>query len=59
MRHILMLALVFTCVSATSAPADPLTKPNNDASTRLPGHWVPAPFRPVVKPVPEDLRPTK
>ena len=61
MRHILMLALLFTCLAATSAPADPLTKPNNDANTRVPDLMPPVyrPLRPVDRPTPEDLRPTK
>ena len=33
MRYILTLALFFTCLSAASAADDPVTKPNNDAST--------------------------
>jgi hypothetical protein len=61
MRHILMLALLFTCLAATSAPADPLTKPNNDANTRVPDLMPPVyrPLRPVDRPAPEDLGPTK
>ncbi len=61
MRHILMLALFFTFLSATSAPADPLTKPNNDANTRVPDLMPPVyrPLRPIVRPAPEDLGPTK
>jgi hypothetical protein len=61
MRHILMLALLFTCLSVASAAADPLTKRNNDASTRAPGLVPPVyrPYRPVAKPTPEDLRPTR
>ena len=65
MRYILMLALFFTCLSAASAADDPITKRNNDASTPVlriklpPMRPVPPPRRPVVKPIPEDLGPTK
>ena len=64
MRYILMLALFFTCLSAASAADDPITKRNNDASTPvliksplMPLKLIPP--RPVVKPAPEDLRPTR
>jgi hypothetical protein len=59
MRYILMLALFLACLSPAAAADDSVTKRNNDAGTRLRGFWVPAPYRSVVKPVPEDLRPTK
>jgi len=61
MRYILMLALFFTSLSAASAADDPLTKRNNDASLRKTQHVQPIPLAPapVVKPIPEDLRPTK
>ena len=67
MRYILTLALFFTCLSAISAAADPLTNVNNDASLRKTRWWMPDPLpkfqraqpihrpsRPVVKPTPED-----
>jgi hypothetical protein len=62
MRFILMLALFFTCLSAAAEAADPLTKRNNDAGTRVRGVIPPVyrPYRPpVVQPAPEDLRPTR
>jgi len=61
MRYILTLALFFTCLSAASAADDPVTKRNNDASTPvlIKSRFLPLPPRPVVKPAPEDLRPTK
>jgi hypothetical protein len=61
MRYILMLALFFICLSAASAADDPVTKRNNDAGTRVPDLMPPVyrPYRPVVKPTPEDLRPTR
>jgi hypothetical protein len=72
MRYILMLALFFTCLSAGSAAADPLTERNNDASLRKTRSWIPDPLpkfqrvqpvhppsRPVVEPIPEDSGPTK
>ena len=64
MRYILMLALFFTYLSAASAADDPLTKRDNDASTpvlikSLPMQPFHRPFRPDVKPAPEDLGPTK
>jgi len=61
MRHILMLALFFTGLSAASAADDPLTKRNNDASTRVRG-VIPQPYRPsrpVAKPTSEDLKPAR
>jgi hypothetical protein len=67
MRHILILALFFTCLSAASAAADPLTNLNNDASLRKTRWWMPdllpkfqraqpirLQSRPVVEPTPED-----
>jgi len=59
MRCILILALFFTCLSAASAAADPLTKPNNDAGTRVRGVFPPV-YRPhpVVQP-PENVGPTR
>ena len=67
MRYILMLALFFTCLSAASAAADPLTERNNDATLRKTRWWIPDPVpkfqreqpirrpsRPVVEPIPED-----
>ena len=64
MRYILMLALSFTCLSAASAADDPITKRNNDAGTPvlIKSPLMPLihrPRRPVVKPAPEDVRPTK
>jgi hypothetical protein len=72
MRYVLMLALFFTCLSAASAAADPLTERNNDASLRKTRSWIPDPVpkfqsaqpvhrpsRPVVEPAPEDSGPTK
>jgi len=43
MRYILMLALFFTCLSVSSAAADPLTNLNNDASLRKTRWWMPDP----------------
>jgi len=62
MRYILMLALVFTCLSATLAAADPLTDRNNDASLRArylrtPPRYI-AP-RPLPEPIRQDLGPTR
>jgi hypothetical protein len=72
MRYILLLALFFTCLSAASAAADPLTERNNDASLRKTRWWIPDPIpkfqpvqpvdrpaRPGVEPIPQDLGPTK
>jgi hypothetical protein len=60
MRYILILALFFTCLPAASAADDPVTKRNNDAGTRVPNLMRPPPiYRPVVKPAPGDLGPTK
>ena len=59
MRYILMLALLFTCLSAASAADDPLTKRSNDASLRKTQHVQPVPPAPVVKPIPKDLGPTR
>jgi hypothetical protein len=72
MRYILMLALFFTCLSAASAAADPLTERNNDASLRKTRLWMPEPLpkfqraqpvhrpaSPLVEPAPEDSGPTK
>jgi hypothetical protein len=62
MRYILTLALFFTYLSAASAAGpDPLTKRSNDASLRKTQHVQPTPFAPapVVKPIPEALRPTR
>jgi hypothetical protein len=44
MRHILLLALFFTCLSAASAASDPLTERNNDASLRKTRWWIPEPL---------------
>jgi len=35
MRYTLVLALFCCCLCATPAAADPLTKPNNDATLRV------------------------
>ena len=61
MRYILVLALFFTCLPAASAADDPVTKPNNDANTRVPNVMPPVyrPLRPVDRPTPQDLGPTK
>jgi hypothetical protein len=61
MRYILMFALFFTCLSAASAADDPITKPNNDANTRVPNVMPPVyrPPPPVDRPTPEDLAPRK
>ena len=61
MRYILMLALFFTCLSVAWAADDPVTKPNNDANTRVPNVMPPVyrPLRPVDRPAPEDLGPSK
>jgi hypothetical protein len=63
-RYILMLVLFFICLPAAWAADDPVTKRNNDASTpvlikSLPMQPFHRPFRPDVKPAPEDLGPTK
>jgi len=61
MRYVLMFALFFTCLSAAAEAADPLTKRSNDASLRKTQHVqpIPVPPAPVVKPIPEDSRPTR
>jgi len=61
MRYILMFALFFACLPAASAADDPVTKRNNDASTPvlIKSRVFPLRPHPVVKPAPEDLRPTK
>ena len=61
MRYILTLALFFTCLPAASAADDPVTKPNNDANTRVPNVMPPVyrPLRPVDRAAPEDFGPRK
>jgi hypothetical protein len=59
MRHILMLALFFTCLSAAAEAADPLTKRSNDASLRKTQHVQPTPPAPFVKPNSRGSAPTR